>query len=215
MTQQRGEYRKSAKRREDILNAAFEVFARQGYTATSVNEIARTVGMTQPGLLHHFGSKRALLEAVLAKRDRIALDILAGRHSIEFLQGLLEIARNNTKLPGVVRLYSILAAESSTPEHPAHDFMVRRFDAVITGTTTAFEEIRADGLLREGVSPRAAAIATTAMAEGLQLLWLQGVDIDMEERIREHFNTYLLEPLAAPSQPQTSAENAPTPTTAV
>jgi len=195
MATQRGAYRKSAKRREEILDAAFEVFSRQGYTAASVNEIARTVGMTQPGLLHHFGSKLAMLEAVLQRRDRIALDILSGRHEVEFLRGLLEIARRNKDVPGLLRLYAILAAESSAPDHPAHAYVTRRFDLVVSGTTRAFEEIRDRGLLREGVDPRTAALETTAMAEGMQLLWLQGVDLDMEAIIRGHFDGYLTAPL--------------------
>ncbi|WP_062312326.1 TetR/AcrR family transcriptional regulator [Demequina rhizosphaerae] len=196
MATQRGAYKKSAKRREEILDAAFDVFSRQGYTAASVNEIARTVGMTQPGLLHHFGSKLALLEAVLERRDQLALDILSGRHDVEFLRGLLEIARRNKAVPGLLRLYSILAAESSAPDHPAHEYISRRFGFVVAGTARAFEEIRDRGLLRDGIDPRTAALETTAMAEGLQLLWLQDVDVDMESIVRGHFDGYLTAPLA-------------------
>ncbi|WP_062464098.1 TetR/AcrR family transcriptional regulator [Demequina soli] len=195
MATQRGAYKKSAKRREEILDAAFDVFSRQGYTAASVNEIARTVGMTQPGLLHHFGNKLALLEAVLERRDQLALDILSGRHDVEFLYGLLEIARRNKAVPGLLRLYSILAAESSTPDHPAHAFIARRLGNVVGGTTRAFEEMQERGMLRDGVDPRSAALEITAIAEGLQLLWLQGIDVDMERIIRGHFDSYLETPL--------------------
>jgi len=195
MATQRGAYKKSAKRREEILDAAFEVFSRQGYTAASVNEIARTVGMTQPGLLHHFGSKLAMLEAVLERRDQIALDILSGRHDVELLRGLVEIFRRNAAVPGLLRLYSILAAEASDPDHPAHDYVARRFDLVLGGTTRAFEELDARGLLRPGIDPRRAAVETTAMAEGLQLLWLHGALPDMEKAAREHLESYLVAPL--------------------
>ncbi len=195
MAQQRGEYRKSAQRRAEILSAAFHVFSEQGYTSASVSEIARRVGMTQPGLLHHFGSKFALLEAVLAHRDQSALDIISGRHDLEFLRGLVEIMRRNQDVPGVLRLYALLAAEASTDDHPAHPYMQRRFEMVLTGTTRAFEECAELGYLRDGVVPRIAAVETTAMAEGLQLMWLQGFELDMPSRVQAHFNSYLTRPL--------------------
>lgn len=52
--------------RERILRAASKLFARKGYTGTSTREIARAVGVQQPSLFHHFASKAAILETLLA-----------------------------------------------------------------------------------------------------------------------------------------------------
>lgn len=44
-----------------ILNAAAGLFATRGYTASSMNEVARACGMTKATLYHYFTDKHALL----------------------------------------------------------------------------------------------------------------------------------------------------------
>ncbi len=48
-----------------ILDAAEILFASRGYEATSVREIARQVGIREPGLYNYFSGKQALYSAVL------------------------------------------------------------------------------------------------------------------------------------------------------
>ncbi len=192
----RGPYRKSAQRREDILSAAFEVFSTQGFDATSVNEIARTAGMTPPGLMHHFDGKADLLLAVLERRDAAAAERLAGRRNIEVLRAFVEIAAENQSKREVIQLYTVLAAEASRPDHPARAFFTERFRRIVAETTTALEETSELGMLRPDVDPRQAAIDLIAHVEGLQLLWLDGVDdIDMAERVRGYIARLLTVPL--------------------
>jgi AcrR family transcriptional regulator len=60
--------------RERILDAAVELFGRQGYRGTSVGEIEAAAGLVpRSGALYkHFASKRALLEAAVARRAAAA-----------------------------------------------------------------------------------------------------------------------------------------------
>jgi AcrR family transcriptional regulator len=51
--------------RERILYEASQLFARQGFHATTTREIAKAVGIRQPSLFHHFASKDAILQALL------------------------------------------------------------------------------------------------------------------------------------------------------
>ncbi len=49
---------------EGILDRAAGLFARHGFTQTSVQAVADAVGLSKAGLLHYFPSKDALREAV-------------------------------------------------------------------------------------------------------------------------------------------------------
>ena len=61
---------------EGILDRAAALFARRGFAKTSVQDIADAVGLSKAGLLHHFPSKDALHEAVLAQAGSLGQRVL-------------------------------------------------------------------------------------------------------------------------------------------
>ena len=63
-----------ARSREALLDAAIELIASGGYTATGVDAIARRSGVVKSALYWHFGSKEGLLVAAL---ERTAADWVA------------------------------------------------------------------------------------------------------------------------------------------
>jgi AcrR family transcriptional regulator len=66
-----------AQRREQILTAATEAFARSGFAATSLDDIAAQAGITRVILYRHFDSKTELYQAVL---DRMCARLEAHVH---------------------------------------------------------------------------------------------------------------------------------------
>lgn len=58
--------RPGATAREEILDAAAELFTTQGYATTSTRAIADAVGIRQSSLYHHFATKDDILEDLLA-----------------------------------------------------------------------------------------------------------------------------------------------------
>jgi AcrR family transcriptional regulator len=58
--------RPGATAREEILDAAAELFTTQGYANTSTRSIAEAVGIRQSSLYHHFSHKDDILEVLLA-----------------------------------------------------------------------------------------------------------------------------------------------------
>jgi len=53
--------------RQAVLNAAYTLFLKQGYHATSMRQIARQAGLTLGGIYHHFASKEEIFRTVLSE----------------------------------------------------------------------------------------------------------------------------------------------------
>ncbi len=66
--------RSSETTRKQILDAAYKLFRRQGYSRVSIDEIAKAAKLTKKTLYYHFESKDALLAAVLEAQSELALE---------------------------------------------------------------------------------------------------------------------------------------------
>lgn len=190
VSRRRGPYAKSAQTRAAILDAALEVFAQFGYRAGSLKQIAERVGVSEPALLHHFTSKTELLQSVLDERDRKARGVAAidQGSGADVLRGLLALTEHNAQVPGVVRLYCTLAAEATSPAHPAHDYFADRYVRTRAHLRRAFGDLHEEGCLHDGVDPSWAADATIALMDGLQQQWLLDPgSLNMVDRLRQFF----------------------------
>lgn len=183
----RGEYAKTAARRQEILQAAADVFSASGYRKGSLRDVAERVGLSQAGLLHHFPSKDRLLEAVLAWRDEQGRARMGEEapEGIDLIRALIDLAKYNQSTPGLVDLYVVLSAEATSPEHPVHEYFVRRYTDVIGTVRAAFERAAAEGQVHPGVDCASAARQLLAVMDGLQVQWLLlGDSVDMAADLR-------------------------------
>ncbi|WP_349866677.1 helix-turn-helix domain-containing protein [Leifsonia sp. WHRI 6310E] len=175
---QRGSYAKGVAKREEILSTALDVIAREGYGGASVKALADAAGLSQAGLLHYFDSKDELFTEILRKRDDLDLETYRSESGDPF-RVFLRVMRHNAEVPGLVELYTRLAAEASDHAHPAHRF----FRARRATMRALFDGMVEDGK-RAGRHPAdldTAAFGTilNAAADGLQTMWLQDPTIDM------------------------------------
>nr|WP_123308051.1 TetR/AcrR family transcriptional regulator [Cellulomonas sp. PhB143] len=178
----------TAERREEILRAAMRTFGSKGYHNGSLSEVAEQVGITHAGVLHHFGSKDQLLIAVLEFRDREDVQHLEGQHipgGLELFRHLVRTAAMNAHRRGIVQAYTVITAESVTDDHPAGDWVTRRFAGLRDELADAFREIlrgAADAPpdpARPEQSDAAldrAASAIIGVMDGLQTQWLLDPD---------------------------------------
>ncbi|WP_086843327.1 TetR/AcrR family transcriptional regulator [Amycolatopsis kentuckyensis] len=193
-----GGYLKGRIRREDIITAAAAAYGELGYHGSSLREIAKRVGISHAGLLYYFPTKEALLAAVLERRDaedseREQLTVPPG---LEVLRHFVALAEHNVRHPGIVDLYSRLAAEAVAPDHPAHEYFVRHYRAARDGVHESFEALAARGELRDGVEPALAALTFIALMDGLQVQWLTVPgDVDLVGSLRFYLQNLLTVPL--------------------
>lgn len=59
--------KEAAERRNEILDAADELFAQKGYDGTSTQDILAQVGIARGTLYHHFKSKSAIMDALIER----------------------------------------------------------------------------------------------------------------------------------------------------
>ncbi|MET8980016.1 TetR/AcrR family transcriptional regulator [Streptomyces sp. NPDC004539] len=182
----RGPYRKGRERREQILRAALEVFAEHGERGSSLKEIAERVGISQAGVLHHFGSREELLVAVLAERD--ALDVEATTDVTSPGEAVVRTAAHNAGHRGLVDLFVTLSAAASDPEHPAHAFFTRRYADLTESIERGLRQGQEQDVVRTDVGADRMARMLVALSDGLQLQWLLNPDVEMAETI-EAFNS--------------------------
>lgn len=98
-----------AARRQEIIDAAIEVFHRRGYSAASTQEIADEVGLLKGSLYYYIDSKEDLLFTVLSETYELAraqIDLVEAMEGLEPLERLSEyiqahvnfIAEHTTKM---------------------------------------------------------------------------------------------------------------------
>ncbi|MEI7033513.1 TetR/AcrR family transcriptional regulator [Streptomyces pratensis] len=191
-------YAKGRAKRTEILDQAMALFGEVGYRGASLRVIATRCGISHPGLLHHFPTKEALLLAVLQRRDDVDDAWLdpAVAQGVDHLRRLTGLAELNAARRGIVELFSVVAAEATSPDHPAHAYFENRYRTSVANTERAYRQARAAGELRDGIEPSDAAQQLIALMDGLQIQWLiGGCETDMAAVLRAHVQAQLTVPL--------------------
>jgi AcrR family transcriptional regulator len=168
--------------KEAILAAARQLFAKRGYRGTPLAAIAEAAGLSEPGLLHHYRSKTALLLAVLASRDSEDGRLSSPRldaPGIGIIDGLAALVAHNESEPELVALFSMLLGEAVAADHPAHEYFEQRYQQIRTRFTRHLREAQTAGTLAPGIDPEALANVLIAALDGLQFQWLLDQSVDM------------------------------------
>jgi AcrR family transcriptional regulator len=95
----------AAERREEVLEAAVQEFARAGFHGASTDAIARRAGISQPYLFRLFGSKKDLHLATVRRCFRRAL---------EAMQAASEGLRGEEALDAMAQAYGLLLSTDPT-----------------------------------------------------------------------------------------------------
>jgi AcrR family transcriptional regulator len=193
MARPRGNYAVTAARRESIIDSALEIFGKSGYNGSSVKQVALAVGITEAGVLHHFGTKSNLLIEVLRVRDDTSAHFIPsdGSHPLDFVSGWINLMAFNVSQPGIVDLFTKLAAESTDVDHPAHAYFKNRYVFVTQFCEKYFDRLSASGYMNSVADSRTLSIALIALADGLQLQWLHDRDVDICAELRSFFKSVL------------------------
>ncbi|WP_395245651.1 TetR/AcrR family transcriptional regulator [Agromyces sp. MMS24-K17] len=167
-------YAKSEATRARILDAAHALFVERGFRAVSLRDLAAAADLSHPGLLRHFASTDAVLDALVEQLEARTQEWLGEAGVAVVAEVAPGIARRNLATPGYTELFTALTGEATTDTHPAHARMRRRYEQTRALATT-------DGAFTTDES-----IRLTAVWDGLQLLSLYDPDIDVPTELEAY-----------------------------
>ncbi len=115
----------AADRREQILDAATQLFARQGFQGTTTKQISEQTGVTEALIFRHFASKDELYWAVIERKIKAAAPgehmrerLSAGGSDLEVLAGVAtQILERRAKDQTLSRLLLYSALENHRLSH--------------------------------------------------------------------------------------------------
>ncbi|MFU1795264.1 TetR/AcrR family transcriptional regulator [Paenibacillus azoreducens] len=136
--------KKAEERRNEILDAADELFSQKGFDGTSTNDILEKVGIARGTLYHHFKSKEDIMDALIE------------RYNVRLLGAAEEIAADKS-IPVVERIIHVVMAlnisggsSNEIMDHihkPQNALMHQKIQKVIINSVTPI----LTGIIREGL----------------------------------------------------------------
>jgi len=168
--------------RELLLAAASELFAENGYRATSLADVAERSGVSRGSIPWHFGDKAGLLSAV-AQRVQEDLDRGVAHPAAAGAVGALEIAEFATTAvrARTTRVILALLQEATDPASPIHDSFADMHASLREFFTAWISRPEVRSGLPDGVEPSHLATAMVGAMIGVNQQWNlnpAAVDVD-------------------------------------
>jgi TetR/AcrR family acrAB operon transcriptional repressor len=171
----------AAMTRDNVLKAGLVVFGRKGFSAATLEDVAREAKVTRGAIYWHFGSKAELFTALEARYSARSVEIVrqavaAGGNAETVLRrvlaDLLAAVENDAELRSVMEL-SLFKTEH-TYELAAAERQAREISRALQNEIAAVVQAGiASKELRRDLDPQAAARGCLALVYGILLLWLQ------------------------------------------
>lgn len=123
-----------------ILNAALELFARDGYNATSTRKVAKYAGVSEGLIFRHFENKEGLLKAILVagqeRATKLFAEIVADPDPFNVLRRTVEMVSYIATNPEESNFWKLMykikwetEADNSIKMEPLRLALIRAFTA--------------------------------------------------------------------------------------
>jgi TetR/AcrR family fatty acid metabolism transcriptional regulator len=172
-----GRRKRTDDKRERILRAAVKVFAKKGFYASRVSEIAKAAGVADGTIYLYFDGKDDVLESLFEDRTERLLTVLRVelekqpsaparmRRLIELQLGLLEGQRD---------LAEVITVNLRQSTRLLRQYGSKRFVEYLELMANVVADGQKSGDFRDDVSPRVLARALFGALDGLALTWALG-----------------------------------------
>jgi len=170
--------------REQLLKKALAAFSKKGYSATTLEDIAREAEVTRGAIYWHFGSKAELYNTLIREysdRGNVIIQQAAseGGTLLEILHRVfvrqLQAIEDNSDLRALMELY--LFKTGLVPElEEGRKQQIESGIGLIEMIAGIMAQGVEQGLLRSDIEPKEMARAYLAFQNGVTQLWLTAPD---------------------------------------
>lgn len=174
--------------REEIIDAAIDVFAESGYHDAGVADIAKRVGIGHSTFYRHFENKRAILDEVINTVIERSVAALAAENAPEAVNTLDayrdqagRIAAAIEEISSDVRVVRLLLIEGASVDTDMRQRVDGMVDLLVTMAASYYQHGLESGYLRADLDATATARALVGMIFGLAMI---GLNPAMEQHDR-------------------------------
>lgn len=170
-------------KQEKILQSALELFAKEGYTATSTSKVAKHAGVSEGLIFRHFCNKEGLLNAILEEGEKKLKTLFV---EIVMEPDPKEVIRKTIEMTGSI--------DKSDYDFWKLQFKLKweleisgdkKMEPIKMALTNAFRKLNYE-------SPELEAHLLLLLNEGLGSAVLKGSDLDVDELIKFTLKKYNL-----------------------
>ncbi len=187
-----------------MADAAIGFFAERGVAATSLDDLARSLGLTKQTVLYHFGSKDGLVRAVAKRGASELASVLQqaaegsepGWDRVEsIVRAAFGLAVQRPELVGLLREISRLGA-------PVTEAVLDDLQPLIDAALDSLERGMADGVFRSS-DPRLVLVSAYAAITGVvtDVGALRAVGLTLDLRVAARLRRTVLDYLSSALRP--------------
>jgi AcrR family transcriptional regulator len=183
--------RKGAAARARLLEAAKEVFLRDGFLEARVSDIAAIAGLSHGSFYHYFESKEQIFRVIADEQEALLTASASGaagatppaneyERILRANRRYLERYRDNGKIMGVIE-------EVSRYDAYVNDARMRRQKHFAGRAEAAIRRLQKRGVADKAVDPTIAAVALGSLVARFAELWLveEWSDFDFDKAVEQ------------------------------
>lgn len=165
----------TAAQKENILNAASQVFTEKGYQRSTTKAIAEAAGVSEGAIYYHFNSKKDLLVGVLdglLGGSELEMENIPSDIDFRTFYSATVRARTKNVQPSVTTLFSLIS-DVLTDKELAQYLYQTKFSLLIKQSEDLMKKFISNGQIRQ-LDISLTARMSIVLSLGIDLLYLMG-----------------------------------------
>ena len=176
-----------------VADAAMKVFAEKGYQETTMDDIAKELGVTKGALYHYYRLKVDILKEIYDTSHRAVRNFfhrsLKDSDPIDGLQGLFDLATGSFKefIPVQLEILSF-----ATQDEEVRKVIMKDYEEDLAITESYLRMLIKKGKIRGDVDPRFLAASLQALSLGMLFVNILGPGTFKDRNMRKESMALLL-----------------------